>query len=433
MKVVVEQLQNGVRQFESINVVIRETQSEVRDITAHLNSEILSRSGINQSLSKVNQDFEEISHSISNLEIALKNISLIYTKSQQQIVNHYNSNCKLQSSESKGLVQKYNITENIKLNESEDRNDQEFEDESNIVSIMSLNTNTGAKKLSGDLYDEYKELMATYDEDALRKLSNDDLASYLKSLKRLKNSIKKSGASNRKTYEKKLANRISYINQIQFVNKYISKTLLKNLGFKYNTKQHVEELKDICIKYNITTVERLRHFLGQCSVETGGDQDLIENDNKAGTYLKKMKYYPYYGAGRIQITWKYGYQAFAIYEALQNCPELCSKIKYLNPKNNSAASIESMYNNMVKFAKEKKINIKAYTDIVAKGPEYVAKNYAWESAGYFWEVNDCNDVVDSLGKNNTSGVDKITKIVNQWTDTYQKRRNSYDKVSKSIK
>ena len=280
---------------------------------------------------------------------------------------------------------------------------------------------------------QYENLMEMYDEDDLSILSKDELASYLKSLKGLKDSIKKSGNPYQvKTYVPKLEERISCIKQIQFVNKYISKTLLEDMKFQYITKQHVEELKDICIKYNITTVERLRHFFVQCLAETGNDKDLIENGSKS--YLEKQDYYPYYGAGRIQITMKYGYQAFAIHQALENCPQLSSKIKYPNPENNSPEIIENMYNKMVNYAKEKNIDIKFYTDIVTIGPEYVAKNFAWESAGYFWEVNNCNDVVDSLGKNNTSGVDKITWIVNSRTDTYKERRDSYDDVlSKYIK
>lgn len=118
----------------------------------------------------------------------------------------------------------------------------------------------------------------------------------------------------------------------------------------------VEELKDICIKYNITTVERLRHFLVQCLAETGNDKDLIENGSKS--YLEKQNYYPYYGAGRIQITWKYEYQAFAIHQVLENCPQLSSKIKYPNPENNSPEIIENMYNKMVKYAKEKTLILK---------------------------------------------------------------------------
>jgi len=98
------------------------------------------------------------------------------------------------------------------------------------------------------------------------------------------------------------------------------------------------------------------------------------------------------------------------------------------------STIDFYYSDYLDIAKEKNIDIKFYTDIVTIGPEYVAKNFAWESAGYFWEVNNCNDVVDSLGKNNTSGVDKITWIVNSRTDTYKERRDSYDDVlSKYIK
>ena len=41
-------------------------------------------------------------------------------------------------------------------------------------------------------------------------------------------------------------------------------------------------------------------------------QPIREQDNKNKTYLKSKKYYPYYGRGLIQITWKENYEKYGI-------------------------------------------------------------------------------------------------------------------------
>ena len=94
-----------------------------------------------------------------------------------------------------------------------------------------------------------------------------------------------------------------------------------------------------------------------------------------------------------------------------------------------------MYNRVVTSAKNEGINgtiLAKYTNIVTIGPEYVAENYAWESAGYYWEANGINEIIDMLTPNDRNGVDQVTAIVNSGTSNYGKRRAIYDTVKQHI-
>ena len=105
----------------------------------------------------------------------------------------------------------------------------------------------------------------------------------------------------------------------------------------------------------ISTPEQKAHFFSQCYIESGFalleagylDYDAAEN------YRRQQSYYPYYGAGHLQLTWDYNYQAFADYMG--------------DPR--------------------------IYTD----GPQYVAKNYAWLSAGWVWVNNGINNIIATDG------------------------------------
>lgn len=48
--------------------------------------------------------------------------------------------------------------------------------------------------------------------------------------------------------------------------------------------------------------------------------------------------------------------------------------------------IFEQYDNLLEAANNRNLDISEFTNIVNIGPEYVAENYAWESAGYFWAI-----------------------------------------------
>ena len=71
------------------------------------------------------------------------------------------------------------------------------------------------------------------------------------------------------------------------------------------------------------------------------------------------------------------------------------------------------------------MDISEFTNIVDKGPEYVAEHYAWEAAGYFWDISGCNEIVDSFTNTEKDNVDAITYVVNQYDSHYEEKREAY--------
>lgn len=78
-------------------------------------------------------------------------------------------------------------------------------------------------------------------------------------------------------------------------------------------------------------------------------------------------------------------------------------------------------------AQELNIDISRYTRIVDEGADYVADNFAWESAGYYWETNRINEVIDNGGT-----IDDVSKLINKWdTGSFDQRKACYEKIVKS--
>lgn len=100
---------------------------------------------------------------------------------------------------------------------------------------------------------------------------------------------------------------------------------------------------------------------------------------KQMNYVKGLSYYPYYGAGYIQLTHDYNYAAFS--EDMND------------PK-------------------------------IMDGAAYVAENYAWEAAGWFWKNAGMNSLID----NGASVFDITQKVRGYDRDTWQMREQAYNSV-----
>ena len=72
-------------------------------------------------------------------------------------------------------------------------------------------------------------------------------------------------------------------------------------------------------------------------------------------------------------------------------------------------------------------NIDRYTRIVTEGANYVATDFSWDSAGYFWSSENLNSVVDGLRSGNSNDVDSVTDVVNRHdsSDARERRRGFY--------
>lgn len=185
------------------------------------------------------------------------------------------------------------------------------------------------------------------------------------------------------------------------------------------TQDVINDLQYTMKKYDINTQKEVCAFLAQCTFETGGGRNTVELGDES--YFNGTKYgSKYRGAGYIQLTWKYGYQAFAIYLVLREYPQLKDCVEYKNPAYNSEEIIEDEYCLMIEEAKKRGIDISHYTNIVDIGYSYLAENFAWESAGYFWDINSVNDLIENGGT-----IDDITTVVNRYDDTYSERASLY--------
>ncbi len=161
----------------------------------------------------------------------------------------------------------------------------------------------------------------------------------------------------------------------------------------------VNKINALLKKYDINTKQRIAAFFAECSAETGNGTRFLEG---AGTPEKPFvgsvtrtnlnKWFDdntnygskYRGAGAIQLTWDYHYEEFE---------------KWMSTEFGITD-----------------------TNITNKGAEYVAMNYTWEAAVFYWNKNNLNSKAD------TGDIHKVTAVVNKKMSNkeYQKREEAYD-------
>ena len=151
----------------------------------------------------------------------------------------------------------------------------------------------------------------------------------------------------------------------------------------------IDEMNSCLEKYEITTPERMRHFLSQTAHESGGGRYKKElasgeayngRDDLGNTSPGDGPKYK--GAGYIQLTGKYNYSRLAEYLG--------------DPR-------------------------------VMEGVEYVAENLPFTSAGYWWEDNRMNELIDS-----GADVLAVTKRVNGGTNGLADREHYYQRCLEQI-
>lgn len=116
----------------------------------------------------------------------------------------------------------------------------------------------------------------------------------------------------------------------------------------------VTALNKACNRYHITSKTKVRHFLAQGLVETDNGKTFTEYiyvPGQAKSKYKNCKYAPYCGGGFMQLTWEANYTAF--------------------------------YNYMKDIQKIPDEKIMSPAEYATK---HVAENYAFESAGWYWDV-----------------------------------------------
>ena len=151
---------------------------------------------------------------------------------------------------------------------------------------------------------------------------------------------------------------------------------LNEMGFYRVTLSSAKECYQALMAYEIDTPEEKAHFFAQCAVETNYGMWLTELGDEE--YFSKTDYgYKYRGAGYIQMTWDFNYEAFAI--------------EMGDP------------------------------GIYEYGAGYVAENYAWTSAGWIWSIMDMNSRIA-----NGASVKDVTRTIRGSSGSWELRQECYD-------
>ncbi len=145
----------------------------------------------------------------------------------------------------------------------------------------------------------------------------------------------------------------------------------------------IDEMNMCLARYDITTPQRIRHFLSQTAHESGGGRYKKELASGAAYEFREDlgndevgDGQKYKGAGYLQITGKYNYLRLS---------------QYLDDPR------------------------------VMEGVDYVAENLPFTSAGYWWEDNRMNEFIDS-----GADVVAVTRRVNGGTNGLADRQHYYD-------
>ena len=159
-------------------------------------------------------------------------------------------------------------------------------------------------------------------------------------------------------------------------NRLVTSEQLQQFGWRNLNDDVVEDLNRTLKKYDITTPDRIRHFLSQCAHESAKGYYREEiasgeayNGRKDLGNVQPGDGPKYKGGGYIQLTGRDNYQAFA--DAMGD-PE-----------------------------------------IINQGTSYVAAKYPWSCAGFWWSNNNMNAYVDSMsGMSASEAVTCVTYRVN---------------------
>lgn len=188
------------------------------------------------------------------------------------------------------------------------------------------------------------------------------------------------------------------------------------------SEESLKELNQTLIRYGILDSEEICHFLAQATVETGAGRALTEAGDEE--YFRKRGYTTgTRGAGYLHLTHDYGQMAFATWMLKSNVPAL-AEIRYVSPVSNGREDIAAAYYTALQTAANLGLNISRYSRIVydsnstlATGADYIAEQFAWESAGYYWKVT---GIGEALTEGNTDAASQLVGGSN-----WQSRREAY--------
>lgn len=192
------------------------------------------------------------------------------------------------------------------------------------------------------------------------------------------------------------------------------------------SQESLGELNRVLVEYDITTPEEISHFLAQVTVETGAGKELTEHGDES--YFQGRGYTSgTRGAGYLHLTHEYGQMAFSTWMMKRYVPEL-KNITYSNPSHNGKEEIVAAYYAALRTAANLGVDISRYSRVVydpqspvLTGADYIAEEFAWESAGYYWHIAGINGELSS--SSGLESVDIASERVGG--SNWQSRREAY--------
>jgi len=189
--------------------------------------------------------------------------------------------------------------------------------------------------------------------------------------------------------------------------------------FRPIDEQDITNLNTILMLYDITTRERICAFISQITYECAHGEKMCEQvgegdiqaEHTTRTEMRevheKIRDYPYQyrGGGAIHLTHKETYQEFY--------NEITATTDDAKTPSADTDDLEDEGNNV----EEKKI--------FTIGTEYVAFNYPWLSAGFFWKWKKLNAVLED--KSDEGGIGGVIGKINPGSENEETRSRCYDK------
>lgn len=155
--------------------------------------------------------------------------------------------------------------------------------------------------------------------------------------------------------------------------------------------EELAELNRVLLEYSITSAEEIAQFLAQATVESSAGKGLAEWGDEE--YFQSHGYTAgTRGAGYLHLTHDYGQMAFSIWMMKKYVPGL-EHIEYVNPSSHGKETVFMAYYQALRTAADLGCDVSRYSRIVydagstlSTGADYIAEQFAWESAAYFWHI-----------------------------------------------
>lgn len=198
-------------------------------------------------------------------------------------------------------------------------------------------------------------------------------------------------------------------------NIYVTAEQLRKIG-KFGWREDctgddmIEDLNRVLREYGINNIKSIQHFIAQCSYESDDSKEdgfgdgLVEIGDEE--YFSTQNYPPYIGAGYIHLTLEGNYKNFK---------------EYMETK--------GIYDEMITISSMKGKEDKEYLS-----SKYVAANYAWESAGFYW-TKYYKKINKEIEENPNIDIDEVSYFVTgseKDNGSFGERKAIYESVCENI-